>query len=92
MNKLDKIIDIIDNLQPDFSEYADGMSFEYWMDYACELDEIADLVYKEEDVVAYLNTQMSRLFSGSPQHHACTDVASSLEESFDEYMGVFKYE
>jgi hypothetical protein len=91
--EIDKILAIIDNLQPDFREYAeDDSKFDYWMDYACELDEIASVVCKDEDVVAYLNNQMDRLFSSTAEHHACTDVATTLEENFKQYEGVFKYE
>lgn len=90
---MDKQLDIIEGLYPDFREYADNAQFFYWMDYACELDVIRNVVYDDDkDVVAYLNERMLKLSNVGAEHHAATDVASTLEESLPQFKGVFKYE
>jgi hypothetical protein len=91
---MNKVFDIIESLYPDFKEYADNAQFHYWMEYACELDEVVNVVYIEDDkLIAYLNKRMSMLSSSKPEHHACTDVASTLEESIpSKFKGVFTYE
>ena len=88
-----KVIDIINSLQPDFSEYANNGNFFYWMDYATELDDIENDVHINDDLfVDYLNKHFKTSTPG-PKHDARVDVASNLEESLPEqFKGVFKYE
>lgn len=86
MFSIDLIVGI---MQPNFEEFADDTQFQYWMDYACELDEI--LYNSTGDVVEYLNERMSNLLSSKPEHHACVDVATTLESLSDSYKGKFKY-
>lgn len=79
-------------LQPNMEDYADNSKFFYWMDYAQELDDIALVNYNGNSVVDYLNKMMAQELSLSPKHHACVDVASTLETLKPTYKGVFKYE
>ena len=78
-------------LMPDMADYADNSMFHHWMDYACELDEIALVNYREEDVTAYLNKRMKDYPSAHAVHHACCDVASTLHSISPEHKGVFIY-
>ena len=87
---LDKQLDIIESLYPDFTEYADNTLFYHWMEYACELDSI--MHHYNDDLVEHLNARLLKLRAGSPEHDACVDVASTLEESLPQFKGVFKYE
>ena len=91
---IDTVLDIIESLYPDFKEYADNEKFHYWMEYACELDELRFLTGEvDKDYIDYLNKRMSMLSSNKPEHQACTDVASTLEEAIpSKFKGVFKYE
>lgn len=84
--------DITEAMQPDMADYADDAKFYYWMDYACELDEIALVAYRGDGVVEYLNERMAKYTSDRPQHHACVDVATTMENLIPEHKGVFKYE
>ena len=87
----DMLLDIVGSLQPNFAEYNDNSKFHYWMDYACELDDLQLAVF-EGSIVTKLNTQLGKLAAGTAQHHACTDVASTLEETYGEqFAGKFKY-
>lgn len=80
-------------LQPNMEDYADNGKFFYWMDYAQELDDIALVNFNGNSVVDYMNKVMEKELSTSPKHHACVDVASSLEEKLPaEFAGKFKYE
>lgn len=89
---MDKRIDnIIQVMQPGMEEYADNALFHHWMDYACELDDIALVNYRGEDVTAYLNKRMAGYPSAHAKHHAATDIASTLESLIPEYKNVFKY-
>lgn len=89
----DKVLSIIESLYPDFREYADNEQFFYWMDYACELDDVVNVVDTDDRmIIDYLNKRMSMLSSNKPEHHACTDVASTLEEVLSiKFKGLFKY-
>lgn len=92
MSKFDLVHTIIEALQPDFSDYADNAQFNHWMDYACELDEIQLVYYKDEtELVPYINKKIATLSSDRPQHHACIDVASTLESLSGAHKGVFVY-
>lgn len=91
MDNLDKQLDIIESLYPDFTEYADNKLFMHWMEYACELDTIRVYHYND-DLVEHLNTRLLKLRAGSAEHDACVDVASTLEEALPQFKGVFKYE
>lgn len=79
-------------LQPNMEDYADNAKFFYWMDYAQELDDIALVNYNDNSVVDYLNKMMASELSLSPKHHACVDVASTLENLKPTCKGAFKYE
>lgn len=84
---------VVESLYPDFSDYADNSQFNYWMDYACELDDIMARVWGDTvGIIHYINHQMLNKNAGSASHDACVDVASNLEESVPEYKGVFVYE
>lgn len=88
----DTTLAIVEALYPDFNDYADNARFDYWMDYACELDILMSAAYTET-IVDYLNSRLLKLRASSPEHDACVDVASNLEESQPTiYKGVFKYE
>lgn len=88
---IETVYEIIASLQPDFKEFADNTQYHYWMDYACELDVLQ--IIPEDGLVTHLNERMDKLLSSSPEHHACVDVASTLEEALPStYKGVFKYE
>ncbi|AXF53031.1 MAG: hypothetical protein [Caudoviricetes sp.] len=91
---MNKTIDIIiETMQPNMADYADNAMFYHWMDYACELDELAILNFKgEELLVAHLNKQMAGLASSRPEHEACVDVASSIETLIPQFAGRFVYE
>lgn len=97
MDKLkDKVLDIIDSLYPDFTEYAVNANFNHWMEYACELDTISVAVWTDTgdgSLIDYLNKRLLQLRSSSAEHDACVDVASTLEETLQpQFKGVFKYE
>lgn len=86
--------DIIQALQPGMEEYSSNSQFFHWMDYACELDELALLNYRDDNdaFVLYINKVMLDYPSGHAKHHACTDVAITLESQLpNKYKGVFKY-
>lgn len=93
MNRNEKIAMIIDNLQPNMEEYADNAKFYYWMDYACELDHLLVLGYQDDPqpLIQYVNKLMTTKLELSPEHHACVDVATSLEAQMNEFKGVFTY-
>lgn len=84
--------DVIVALQPAMEEYSDNAEFFHWMDYACELDEIALVNHRGEDIVTYLNKRMDGYPSSHAKHHAATDVATTLESLIPQYKGLFKYE
>lgn len=75
----DKILDIIESLQPTGEDYDDNTRFYHWLEYACELDMLAYSVWdgKGADIVAKRLTQLSE---GSPQHDAITDVMLTANE------------
>lgn len=88
---LDAQYAIIESLYPTFDEYADNSMFHHWMEYACELDMI--LYHYNDDLINHINTRLLKLRAGSPEHDACVDVASTLEETIpNQFKGVFKYE
>lgn len=81
------------NLQPSMGEYANDAQFNYWMDYACELDTITMLIQNTDfNTVEYINKQMKNKMSSKPEHHACCDAASCFEEQIPELKGAFVYE
>lgn len=83
---------IVMALMPDMADYADNSLFHHWMNYACELDEIALVNYRGEDLVDYLNKRIEKYTSTHAVNHACTDVAITLESLLpNTYKGVFKY-
>jgi hypothetical protein len=82
---------IIESLQPSMAEYADNSNFHYWMDYACELDILTLMNFKDEDLVTYINKRIKDKFDADPEHHACVDVAACIETHFAEYSGKFVY-
>jgi hypothetical protein len=83
----------IQELYPNMEEYADNSQFHYWMDYAVELDHLCGLNYDPSPtaMIEYINKQIATKLSLSPQHHACTDVATTLESLHSECKGVFRY-
>lgn len=91
MSSINIVTKIVDAMQPDMADYADNAQFIYWMNYATELDIIADTVSKDEDVVAYINKQIDYYASGQAQHHACVDVATTLESISPKHRGLFVY-
>lgn len=84
---------IIEKLQPSMQEYADNAQFYHWMDYACELDDLALLNYADdkESFISHINKRMSGYPSAHALHHACCDVASTVESLVPEYRGLFVY-
>lgn len=78
MSDKEKVLDIIDSLQP-ADEYNDNHMFYYWMDYACELDSLALEVYGDQGK-AYCEKRLQSLTDGSPEHHALTDVLLTTKE------------
>lgn len=93
MDRKENIALLIDTLQPNMQEYADNAQFHYWMDYACELDHLLVLAYQDDPqpVIEYANKLMATKLELTPQHHACVDVASSLEAQIEGFKGVFTY-
>ena len=93
LDRKERIALTIDALQPKMEEYADNSTFHYWMSYACELDELMLLGYQDDTskLVERLNTTMTTRFESNPEHHACVDVASTLESSVEGFKGVFTY-
>lgn len=93
MDRKEKIAIIIDSLQPNMGEYADNAKFHYWMEYACKLDELTILGYQDDKsvIVEHMNTVLKEKLELTPEHHACVDVASTLESQMDEFKGVFTY-
>lgn len=89
----DMIDTVIQTLQPAMEEYSDNGRFFHWMDYACELDDLAILNYKgdKQVFIDHINKRISDYPSGHAKNHACTDVASTVESLVPEYKGVFKY-
>lgn len=89
---MDLEIAIINSLRPNFKEVCDNKMFQHWVDYEMELDEI-DYHLRGGELVSYVNKRLLKLRSGSSEHDAVVDVASTLEESQSSvYKGVFKYE
>lgn len=87
-----KVLAVIDALQPNMQDYAGAGKFDYWMDYACYLDELVFNMRLGESIVDLLNKQMKGL-SLTAEHHAATDVALTLESLFNsEFGGKFIYE
>lgn len=92
-DNFDLIHTVIEKLQPDFTDYTDDKLFHHWCDYACALDEIQMVYYKDEkDLPAFLNGKMKALSSNTPMHEACVDVATTIENLLPKYKGVFVYE
>lgn len=95
MNQQQRLIDhIIEELYPTPAEYMDDTRFMHLCDYACMLDELAIINYQSEDgesVVLYLNKQMDKYFSTTPEHEACCDVASTMESLLPVFKDCFKY-
>lgn len=84
---------IIQAMQPTFDEYADNSQFYWNMDYACELDILVLLNHKDEkQLVDRLNKNIRELASTRPEHQACLDVATTIENLIPEFKGRFKYE
>lgn len=87
-----KVLAVVDALQPNMQDYMDNAKYAYWVDYAHYLDKVGAAVHEDKDVVAMLNEAMKGL-SLHPQHHAATDVALTLEGLFNsEFGGKFIYE
>lgn len=85
---------IVMALQPDMKDCADNANFQHWIDYGYTLDEVLYIVDLEgpESMVKYINNVLKNKLSTSPEHHACTDVASTLESLYvDRFAGKFKY-
>lgn len=83
------------SFQPNMEEYADNGKFFYWMDYACEIDDICIANFEDDTgqkLIDHLNQVMYSKTSDKPEHHAAVDVASTLESLYPEYFkGVFVY-
>lgn len=74
----EKLLDIIDSLQPITEEYADNERFFYWMDYACELDVLSILVYGDS-AMSYLKERLQKGLGG-PELDAVNDFVLTANE------------
>jgi len=73
------ILDIIDSLQPDPTDYDDNTRFYHWLEYACELDELSFAVYDGKGK-EFVTKRLTQLNEGSAQHDAITDVMLTANE------------
>ena len=90
---LDKILDVVESLYPTPDEYGDNGKFFYWMDYACELDDVMSRIHGGDDWNSYVNQQLKKFVKDTAKYDAYVDVASSLEEVIpSKFKGVFVYE
>lgn len=74
----DKLLDIIDSLQPTTEEYADNERFFHCMDYACELDVLSILVYSDS-AMAHIKERLQK-GRGGPELDAVTDFVLTANE------------
>jgi len=79
---------VVKSLRPNFDDYM--CDADYWADYDAELDYLLQSESRE-DLITYINKSMFCGFSQHPDHHACTDVASTLQSADSSYAGVFKF-
>ncbi len=77
-NKL--LVSVVNSLRPSFFDAMEyGRSEDYWENYDLELDYILNSSNPASDgVIVYINHIMARYYSSSAEHHACTDVATTL--------------
>lgn len=83
---------VVDSLLPRMDDWMDNSMYQHWMEYSYFLDDVADALYKGEDIVPLINKGLTA-YSGGAKHHAATDVATTLENVFPTtFGGLFKYE
>lgn len=79
---------VVDSLRPSFIEqledYGDG---NYWERYEDELG----CIKRTQRLLDYLNHFMWLYYSSTPEHHACTDVASTLAELDSHFGSLLKF-
>lgn len=69
---------VVESLQPTFAEYVvDKLA--YWDRYHTQLELIKRMDYDAGSLIIYLNMEMNLCYSSSPEHHASTDVALTLQ-------------
>lgn len=81
---------VIESLQPTFAELV-GSQGMYWSRYQHALELIKLKTSGGVALVNYLNAEMNRQWSSTPEHSACCDVASSLCEADSYYASLFKF-
>lgn len=92
MSKSKKIFIVLDSLLPNMEDWMDNSMYQHWMDYSYFLDDLADAVYKDEDIIPIINSGLAS-YSGGAKYHAAYDVALTLENVFPTtFGGLFKYE
>lgn len=81
-------------LQPDGKEWLSHEDFSRWLFYAETLDELGYILDNGDSdaLVSHINHVMGTKLSSNPQHEACTDVATTLENLIPAlYAGKFNY-
>lgn len=86
-----QIESLTQRLMPDMHDFIDNKTYEYWLNYSFALDEFSLVTRFDEDIVVWLNKRMGKEFSTSPEHHAATDIAITLESMYNSFRGKFKY-
>ncbi len=70
------VLKVTDSLSPSFAEYMEDES--YWIRYQVELGVIRCCAGTVDLLTRYLNIGMGDNWLSTPEHHACTDVATTL--------------
>lgn len=79
---------VVDSLRPSFIEQLEDYGGRnYWERYD---DELA-IILRTPGLVGYLNYYMQLYYSATPEHHAVTDVASTLAELDSHFGSLLKF-
>lgn len=80
---------VLSSLQPTFAEFMDREY--YYNRYQAELAMIQLMDVEDGSLTNYLNYEMDGQYSSTPEHHACTDVASTLAELDSHFGSLLKF-
>jgi hypothetical protein len=75
----EKLLDIIDSLQPTPDEYSVHERFYYLLDYACELDVLSILVYSDQ-ALAHVKDRLEKGVDGTAEYDAVADFVLTANE------------
>lgn len=81
-------------LQPNNREWLSNADYSKWMSYAETLDEIGYVLDNGDTdaIISHINHILGTKLSSNPEHEACTDVATTLENLMPSvYAGKFNY-